>query len=36
VTELTMDNIDEVIYLISDRIIERYTAALGEVVIHGS
>lgn len=36
VTELTMDNIDEVIYLISDRIIERYTAALGEVVMHGS
>ncbi|RZT23596.1 hypothetical protein [Fictibacillus sp. BK138] len=36
VTELNMDNIDEVIYLISDRIIERYTAALGEVVMHGS
>ncbi|MCP3032378.1 hypothetical protein LF817_13615 [Halobacillus sp. A1] len=36
VTELNMDNIDEVIYLISDRIIEKYTAALGEVVSNGS
>lgn len=36
VAELNIDNIDEVIYLISDRIIEKYTAALGEVVSNGS
>ncbi|WP_433747835.1 hypothetical protein [Falsibacillus pallidus] len=36
VTELNMDNIDEVIYMISDRIIERYTATLEEVVRSGS
>ncbi|AXI10969.1 hypothetical protein CUC15_19450 [Oceanobacillus zhaokaii] len=36
VTELNMDNIDEVIYMISDRIIERYTAALGGLVTDGS
>ncbi|MGD6831018.1 hypothetical protein ACQCT5_02560 [Sutcliffiella halmapala] len=36
VSELNMDNIDEVIYMISDRIIERYTSALGEVITYGS
>lgn len=36
VTELNMDNIDEVIYKISDRIIEKYTAALGGLVSDGN
>ncbi|MEM5018411.1 hypothetical protein WKH31_19105 [Metabacillus indicus] len=36
VLELNMENIDEVIYMISDRIIERYTSALGEVMTNGS
>ncbi|WP_405100006.1 hypothetical protein [Oceanobacillus sp. FSL H7-0719] len=36
VTELNNDNIDEVIYMISDRIIEKYTVALGEMVTNGN
>lgn len=36
VTELNNDNIDEVIYMISDKIIEKYTAALGEMVTDGN
>lgn len=36
VSELNMENIDEVIYMIFDRIIERYTSALGEVMTNGS
>lgn len=36
VTELNTDNIDEVIYMISDRIIERYTSALRGLEAHGS
>ncbi|MFC4559733.1 hypothetical protein ACFO3D_16220 [Virgibacillus kekensis] len=36
VAELNMDNIDEVIYKISDRIIEKYTVALGGLVTDGS
>jgi hypothetical protein len=36
VTELNFDNVDEVIYSISDRIIEKYTTTLGEMVSHGN
>lgn len=36
VHELNYDNIDEVIYKISDRIIEKYTTTLGEMVTNGS
>lgn len=36
VTELNDDNIDEVIYTISDRMIEKYTTALGEMVNSGN
>ncbi len=36
VTELNMDNIDEIIYMISDRIIEKYTAAVEGVIMDGS
>lgn len=36
VTELNLDNIDEVIHKISDRIIEKYTTTLGEMVTNGS
>lgn len=36
VTELNNDNIDEVIYMISDRIIEKFTTALGGLVTDGS
>ncbi|WP_270181120.1 hypothetical protein [Alkalihalobacillus sp. CinArs1] len=36
VTELNMENIDEVIYMISDRIIEKFTTALGGLVTDGS
>lgn len=36
VTELNTDNIDEVIYIISDRIIERYTSAVRGLEANGS
>lgn len=36
VTELTYDNIDEVIYKISNQIIEKFTSALGEMINSGS
>lgn len=36
ITDLNMDNIDEVISIISDRMIERFTSAVGEAVADGS
>lgn len=36
ITELNEDNMDEVIYMISDRIIEKFTAAVGGLVTNGS
>src|SRR5699024_5518206 len=36
ITELNTDNIDEVIYKISDRIIERYTSAIRGLEANGS
>jgi hypothetical protein len=36
VTELSIDTVDEVIYLISDRIIEKYTAAVKGLSANGS
>jgi len=36
VTRLNNDNIDEVIHAISDRMIEKYTTALGEMINNGS
>lgn len=36
VEELSMDTIDEVVYKISDRIIEKYTSAVKGLVSHGS
>lgn len=36
ISELSFDNIDEVIYKISNQIIEKYTLALGEMINSGS
>lgn len=36
VTELNMENIDEVIYTISDRVIERFTSAVRGLEADGS